>query len=139
MTPIARVFRSVALILPLVGTACLYNTGTWEVDELVEWHSIWGGHSSPLYYLGSDDELHYFRIRSVDSWVHPRVERSELELPEVHPFAPSTSDGVFPGYYAVDPAREFARIEDPPSPPAAPRPTARRGAPRARPSTPASR
>lgn len=102
------------LALVLLFSAC-GNDRPLSSDELVEWYVEQAESSpqhGPLYYRGSDDQYHYFRIRALDDWFLPRVPRDEIDLLDIRPLL-SASDEPFPGYYAVDPVREFMPIDAP--------------------------
>ena len=101
----------IVLCVALVLTPACLHLNAWTTDELAEWHRTWGV-DSPLYYIGSDEEHHYFRCRSADSWVHPWVPRSEIVIADERPHDLLSSGVPFPGYYAVDPEQDYRRLDE---------------------------
>jgi hypothetical protein len=70
-------------------------------------YSTWKGW---LLYQGSDSLKHYFMSRSMDDWTYFRIERTELKLDDVRIHNPSSS--APPGYYYVDPLKDFIKVKD---------------------------
>ena len=72
----------VALLTLVVKVAC--SSVTWSAEELAQWYGEYAQDSpyySELWYLGTDENYHYFRCRAIDSSVLPRVPREEVLCP----------------------------------------------------------
>jgi|SRR5688572_17242969 len=88
----------------------------WTVREVRDWYPeyrktepyAWDG----ILYQGSDPRHHHFtaRVLSVDNWVIIQIKREDLALLDERPYL-TISTGT-PGYYYVDPTRDFTRIRD---------------------------
>jgi hypothetical protein len=105
--------RTILLLSLILSWGLLFGCRKteWTKKEVVDWYShLQSGTHSQLHYQGSDEKRHYFAMRSMDEWVFIRIHRGELTLPEEHPHA-SNSGGQF-SFYDVNPARDFARVEE---------------------------
>ncbi|MEJ2183060.1 MAG: hypothetical protein P8Y66_06015 [Nitrospirota bacterium] len=107
--------RSLQLILiiglvALVGSLTSCRKTEWTKQEVTQWYAkyhsaIRGG----LGYQGSDRQWHYFIARVFDEWVFIRMKKEEVRLEDERP-ALRTSNAPL-AYYAVDPSRNFRKIE----------------------------
>ncbi len=93
--------------LPLLVAAALFLGGcskqTWTKAELIDWYVGFGDRKPKIGYAGSDAEYHYFATRPIDSWVLPRVARSEITIEDA-------SLGRRFWFYVVDPTLDFAKV-----------------------------
>jgi len=110
-----RSVLAIAFLIILALPSCVVAR-VWSAKELGEWYASqiiqiandpW---SVRMGYLGSDAEYHYFVVRPIDSFVVPRIPRSELNLADVRPLR-----SVPDYYYLVDPSQEYRRVEAQPS------------------------
>ena len=96
----------------IAGCAQGFPKRTWTKAELVEWYSKYASSNPRVQrfgYCGSDDKYHYFVTRPIDSYLLPRVPRSESVIADERPRA---SLGRANYFYLVDPARDFRKIEE---------------------------
>jgi hypothetical protein len=79
-------------------------------QEVVAWYAKnWTMVRGGLGYQGSDAQYHHFVARVTDEWVFLRVKRADLQLADVRPLPTSASTQV--AYYAVDPSRNFEKVD----------------------------
>ena len=86
----------------------------WTKKEVVEWYSKsknmirppWRG----LFYRGSDSSKHYFLTRVMDDFVFFEISRTELSVPEEHPYSTASDAPMY--YYRVDPKNDFVRVKE---------------------------
>ena len=94
-------------ILLCCGTSC--HKTEWTKQEVVDWdakyHFLRGG----LGYRGSDQEYHYFIARAIDEWVYIQIRKDDLTLTDERPYSLASNAPL--AYYAVDPGRNFQKIE----------------------------
>jgi hypothetical protein len=97
--------------LPLLLAAALLLAGctkkTWTKAELIDWYVRFGDRKPKIGYAGSDADYHYFAARPIDSWVSPRVARSEITIRQERSHA---SLGRRFWFYVVDPTLDFAKV-----------------------------
>lgn len=102
-----------AMILSLLLVGC-QTGGTWTARQLgAQYIGLKKTDSrflSPLYYQGTDEKFHYFMFRSIDTWVPVKVRKAEIEMADIRPHLSISQAKAFPGYYAVDPERGFAKV-----------------------------
>src|SRR5205823_12589142 len=103
--------RPMARSLPLFVAAALFLAGctkqTWTKAELTDWYVRFGDRKPKIGYAGSDADYHYFATRPIDSWVLPRVARSEITVEQERSHA---SLGRRFWFYVVDPTLDFAKV-----------------------------
>jgi hypothetical protein len=106
----------------VIAFLCLLSgcaKSVWTADELKEWYSTTDDNPllhGPLYYRGTDNQYHHFICRSLDDWCFFKVNKNELPLSDVRPLINIFFGSPFPGYYVVDPAHGYKRIEEMQSP-----------------------
>lgn len=105
-----RLILIIGLVAVVVSLTSCRKT-EWTKQEVIEWYAeyhslIRGG----LGYQGSDQRWHYFIARVFDEWVFIQMKKEELKLEDERP-ASSTSNASL-AYYAVDPSRNFRKIEE---------------------------
>ena len=101
------------LLTSLVLLGC-DTGGEWKAEELRNWYfelsKADSRFLSPLYYQGTDEDSHHFTCRSMDTWVPVRVRKEEINIQDVRPLKSASQTRSFPGYYAVDPEKAFAKL-----------------------------
>ncbi|MFA6288154.1 MAG: hypothetical protein WC661_12290 [Opitutaceae bacterium] len=111
--------KPIIIILAVLFTAgCVgpFKKSVWTRPELQEWYTRWvqrpDGKDAGIGYQGSDEKLHYFMARSMDSWIFIRVSRDQIEVPEVHLYHESFF-GAPTVYYWLDPSKDFTEKKAP--------------------------
>lgn len=104
-----------AWVTMLVLNGCLGPDGitktTLTKTELVEWYAKNLPNNDRLKifgYQGSDDRYHYFITRPIDSFLMPRVPRSELIIDDERPREGLPKSQLY--YYVVDPLKNFQKV-----------------------------
>lgn len=80
---------------------------TWNRTELVDWYLRFGSDRPKVGYCGSDDRYHYFASRPIDSFVSPRVTRSQIIIADERSHS-SLGRRIY--FYLVDPSHDFAKV-----------------------------
>ena len=113
------VIRISVVLLLLCTSSCadtfwLHKT-KWSVSEVKEWYGdylaneryAWNG----ILYQGSDEKYHHFTARVLKGYWGEiiKIKREDLNLDDERPYL-NSSESYF-GYYFVDPANDFKKIQ----------------------------
>jgi hypothetical protein len=107
-----RSLHSIAILslLAVIGSLTACRKSVWTKREATDWYAknssmVRGG----VGYQGSDAQSHHFIARVMDEWVFIQIPTNELRLDDERPF--STGSSAQFAYYAVDPSRDFQKLE----------------------------
>ena len=108
-------YTIILLILLSVFISGCSNNRVWRNKEFIDWYGkYWQDDNNEnireLYYQGTNEKYHHFMMRTVDSYLSIRIDKSEINILEEKPYR-ADSSAPFPGYYIVDPMNGFKRIE----------------------------
>lgn len=97
-------------IVAVVGSLTSCRKTEWTKQEVIEWYAKYGSMvGGGLGYQGSDQQRHHFIARVMDDWAFIQIKKEELKLDDERPLSRTSSAPL--AYYAVDPSRNFQKIE----------------------------
>lgn len=88
------------------------ETKDWYKENFVDQPKQSRPFTSPLYYQGTDDKIHYFISRYMDEWVFINIKKDDVVIADLRPKWTSNqkdSQGSI-GYYPVDPLDNFKKL-----------------------------
>ena len=101
---------SILGLVAVVGGVTSCRKTEWTKQEVIEWNVNYGSMvRGGLGYQGSDQQWHHFFARVMDDWVFIQIKKADLKLDDERPFSRASSAPL--AYYAVDPSRNFQKIE----------------------------
>ena len=98
-------------LVAVVGSFTSCRKREWTKIEVIEWYAKYGSMvRGGLRYQGSDQQSHHFIARVMDDWTFIQIRKDELKVDDERPFSRPSSAPL--AYYAVDPSRNFKKIEE---------------------------